>query len=61
MAFSAAVKDAIALEGKRFSPLLTARLRDKRVTERIRQALQDGRMAAYRRMFDESGGRTPAG
>ena len=59
--FREAVEAAISLEGRRFSPLLTARLRDKRVTERIRQALQDGRMAAYRRMFDESGGRTPAG
>ena len=46
MAFSAAVKDAIALEGKRFSPLLTARLRDPTVAEHIHAAIVQGRQAA---------------
>ena len=33
--FEEAVEAAIALEGRRFSPLLTAWLRDKEVTERV--------------------------
>ena len=43
-----AVDAAIALEGKRFSPLLTARLRDPAVTGRIRLALGRGRQEACR-------------
>ena len=45
-------QEAVALEGRRFSPLLTARLRDKRVTDRICQAFQEGRREAYRRMYE---------
>ena len=44
--------EAVALEGRRFSPLLTARLRDKQVTDRICQAFQEGRREAYRRMYE---------
>ena len=35
MSFDEAVEEAVALEGRRFSPLLTARLRDKQGTDRI--------------------------
>lgn len=50
--FDQAIQTAIGLEGRRFSPLLTARLRDKRVTERIRQAFDEGRQNAYHQMYD---------
>ena len=42
-AFDETVEAAIALEGKRFSPLLTARLRESAVVERLRCALEHGR------------------
>jgi len=48
--FDEAVKAAAALEGKRFSPLLTARLRDPAVAERIRLSLDQGRQEACREM-----------
>lgn len=50
--FDEAIQAAIALEGRRFSPLLTARLRDKRVAERIHQAFDEGRQTAYRQMYN---------
>lgn len=52
--FEEAVQAAAALEGKRFSPLLTARLRDQRVAERLRLALEQGARSAYRRMYDDA-------
>lgn len=52
--FDEAVQTAIGLEGKRFSPLLTARLRDAQTVQRIRQALVQGRENAYRRMYDDA-------
>ena len=42
-AFDETVEAAIVLEGKRFSPLLTARLREPAVVERLRCALEHGR------------------
>lgn len=45
------IRDAIALEGKRFSPLLTARLRDKDVSEQIRQAFKSARDESYRQLY----------
>ncbi len=51
MRFDEAVEAAINLEGRRFSPLLTARLRDRRVTERIQLAFERGRREAYRQMY----------
>ncbi|MDE7260657.1 MAG: hypothetical protein K2N78_01130, partial [Oscillospiraceae bacterium] len=48
--FDEAIKAAIALEGKRFSPMLTARLRDPAVVERIRLAFDRGTQAACREM-----------
>lgn len=50
--FDEAVQAAIGLEGKRFSPLLTARLRDGAVAEHIRRAFDEGRRNAYRQMYD---------
>lgn len=55
--FEEALQDAIKLEGRRFSPLLTARLRDKNVAERIRQVFEKGRIEAYRQLYRESGGK----
>lgn len=50
--FEDAVKAAIGLEGKRFSPLLTARLRDAATVERIREAFAQGRGKALQGMYD---------
>lgn len=46
--FGEAVEAAVGLEGRRFSPLLTAWLRDPAVRERLRQALEQGRRDACR-------------
>lgn len=46
--FPEAVEAAVSLEGRRFSPLLTARLRDGAVAERIRSAMERGRHDACR-------------
>lgn len=54
MAFDEAVQAAIELEGKRFSPLLTAWLRDCRAADRIRFAFDQGRMDACRQMYDDA-------
>lgn len=53
--FDEAVRAAVELEGKRFSPLLTARLRDGAAAEQIRRAFDKGRRDAYRRMYDDVG------
>lgn len=50
--FDEAVEAAISLEGRRFSPLLTARLRDKEVAEKLRSAFSEGRREAYRRLYE---------
>lgn len=50
--FDSAVEEAIGLEGKRFSPLLTARLRDKKVTDQICSAFIKGRKEAYRQLYE---------
>ena len=57
--FDEAVEEAVAFEGKRFSPLLTAWLREKDVVECLRQILEDGRREACRRLYAEEGG-TPS-
>lgn len=57
--FDEAVQDAVALEGRRFSPLLTARLRDSETVECLRAAFEEGRRNACRRMYDDAG-RKPA-
>lgn len=51
MSFDEAVAEAVSMEGRQFSPMLTARLRDSRVVERIRRALEEGRREAYRQMY----------
>ena len=55
LAFDQAVEEAIALEGRRFSPLLTARLRDSGTAGRLQTALEAGWQAACRRMYDDAG------
>ncbi|MCM1155030.1 MAG: hypothetical protein NC314_01980 [Roseburia sp.] len=50
--FAEALAEAIALEGKRFSPLLTARLRDKEVTDKLKDAFIKGREDAYRKLYE---------
>ena len=50
--FDEALETAITLEGRRFSPLLTARLRDRTVAELLRQAFIDGQKEAYRRLYE---------
>lgn len=50
--FEEALEDAVSLEGKQFSPLLTARLRDKRVVKHIKEALAQGRENAYKRLYE---------
>ncbi|MDE7218774.1 MAG: hypothetical protein K2O45_04025 [Oscillospiraceae bacterium] len=56
MTFEEAVEEAVALEGRRFSPMLTARLRDKQVVVRICQAFSEGRREAYRQMYNQEWG-----
>lgn len=53
MGFEEAVEEAIKLERRRFSPLLTVRLRDRAIAERIREAFEEGRQEAYRRMYEQ--------
>lgn len=50
--FEEARESAIALEGKRFSPMLIARLREKEVSDAINGALNSGRNEAYRNIYD---------
>ena len=52
MSFDEAVAEAVALEGRQFSPLLTARLRDKKIVERLENAFDEGRREAYRKMYE---------
>ena len=58
--FEEAVQAATALEGRRFSPLLTARRRDEGTAERIRRAFDQGRQDAYRRMYEDARKSAPA-
>lgn len=50
--FREAVDAAIDLERRRFSPLLTARLRDKAIAEQMENALAEGRREAYRLLYE---------
>ncbi|MDE7479443.1 MAG: hypothetical protein K2M91_16160, partial [Lachnospiraceae bacterium] len=52
--FDEVIHDAIALEGKRFSPLLTTRLRDKTVSEKIRLAFETACTEAYYLLYEYS-------
>lgn len=57
MTFDQAVQAAMELEGKRFSPLLTARLRDPYTARQLERAFARGRETAYRRMYEDAGSR----
>lgn len=52
--FDETIQEAISLEGKRFSPLLTTRLRDKTVTGTLRQAFETARYESYRQLYQET-------
>lgn len=52
--FGEAVDAAIDLERRRFSPLLTARLRDKGIVEQMEKAFAEGRREAYRLLYESS-------
>ena len=56
--FDEVIADAIALEGKRFSPLLTAWLRDSKVTEKIRQTGTSARLEACHQLYNTYAGKT---
>lgn len=51
--FDEAVKTAVSMEGRRFSPLLTARLQDERIVEAIKRAFEEGRLEAWRKLYQE--------
>ena len=51
--FDEAVERAIDMEGRRFSPLLTARLQDDRIVERVRDAFEAGRREAWEKLYRE--------
>lgn len=51
MDFDEAVKEAVSMEGRRFSPLLTARLRDPRILEKLREAFAKGRQEACMQLY----------
>nr|WP_300887242.1 hypothetical protein [uncultured Acetatifactor sp.] len=55
--FPEAVREAIRLGGKRFSPLLTGRLEDPAMERKLAEALEDSRREAYRRLYEAFPGR----
>lgn len=57
--YSEAIEAVIEYEGKRFSPLLTARLREKNIADHIRESLEKGRTEAYRDMYSEINKKDP--
>lgn len=50
--FDEAVETVISLEGKRFSPLLTARLRDKDVAEKLKIAFKESREEGCKNLYN---------
>lgn len=58
--FPQAVEEAVKLEGRRFSPLLTTLLRDKTVVRRLEEAFDRGRQNAYRLMYNDARRAAPA-
>lgn len=50
LTFDEAVRTAVSLEGRRFSPLLTARLQDEQIAEKIRAAFEEGRVEAWKNL-----------
>lgn len=49
--FDEIIQEALSLEGKRFSPLLTARLRDSTILEKIQQTFVSARKEAYYQLY----------
>ena len=45
--FDQAVEEALEMEGKRFSPVLTVWLRDNKVKERLKDAVLQGRREVF--------------
>ncbi len=54
MTFEEAVATAVSLEGRRFSPLLTPRLLDPKVTKRLSLIFSSARQEAYRKIYEDS-------
>lgn len=52
MSYDEAVQTAVSMEGRRFSPLLTVRLRDRQIVEQLRRAFVEGRSEACRLLYD---------
>jgi len=52
MTFEEARETAISSEGKRFSPMLIARLKEKEVGEEIKNTLREGRIEAYKNVYE---------
>lgn len=52
--FEEAVERAIEMEGRRFSPLLTARLRDEQIVEKLREAFTEGCREAREKLYREA-------
>ena len=52
MNYDEAVLSAVSMEGRRFSPLLTARLRDGQIVEQLKGAFAEGRAEACRLLYD---------
>ena len=52
--FDQVVREAISLEGTRFSPRLTERLRDEKTVRRLREALEAAEGNACRRVYDDA-------
>ena len=53
--FEEAVEAAVALEGRRFSPLLTARLRDKKIVAQMKRIFAESRREAYLQLYESQG------
>ena len=53
LTFEEAVQTAVSMEGKRFSPLLTARLQEEEIAAEIKKAFEDGRAEAWERIYRE--------
>lgn len=51
--YEEAIDAAISLEGRRFSPLLTARLQDKKVVEILGTSLREERQKAYFKLYTQ--------
>lgn len=53
MTFDEAIRTAVSMEGKRFSPLLTVRLQEEQIAAEIKHAFEEGRREAWERLYGE--------